>query len=665
MSTCRCCGQEIASAANTVIRVDEALLALCNRAHEEARLRSALQVEIQHLAWAMVQARELHEILQALGCPVWALSEALEGELSSASGSGAGAPRTSAQLKILLGRAEAHAGRDGRTHAGSHDAAAVLVHETEDLTSAAFMRRAMALGLAGRAGGEWRLGNEGVMSKSSSDELAQTFTVADLARSLEQAWPGRIAQGPNTRDTARDLGARDPGVRNLGEAPVAEEGSDAFVRPSLRWSRTDSEAQRDRDTSATLSRAGSNDHEAGRVRSPGAVQDSNVSRHGIPESGRERIRYETARDTYDSGADDRDEHNGATQERAEHDRPEQERSARDKEVMRTLTARLEKQERLLEQLVEAFGSYRRSSDERQRAGERDAAAASQLVAREARDDTEWARQNRRARAHARWRRRRSWRSLRSWRKRNRDGGSEGMRGWGTSRRVNARDDGDRDKAREDRLSRETGLANSGPHGTDRKERAATETLPYLDQRAQPPFEHEPRRGGDIENEAEPEFDTEEADAPTSGEREKRFYLALDDDIERAPSIGARTAAYLSRAGIYKVRDLLACNVEQAAVQISVRYITPQRLSLWQAQARLVCTVPWLRGTHAQLLAGAGFDTIEKIGGADKAAVCAAILQFATTRDGQSVLRSGAPPDIERVGRWVEAASLAEPERAAA
>jgi hypothetical protein len=110
---------------------------------------------------------------------------------------------------------------------------------------------------------------------------------------------------------------------------------------------------------------------------------------------------------------------------------------------------------------------------------------------------------------------------------------------------------------------------------------------------------------------------------------------------------------------------LACNVEQAAVQISVRYITPHRLSLWQAQARLVCTVPWLRGTHAQLLAGAGFDTIEKIGGADKAAVCAAILQFATTRDGQSVLRSGAPPDIERVGRWVEAASLAEPERAAA
>ncbi len=663
MSTCRCCGQEIASAANTVIRVDEALLGLCNRAHEEARLRSALQVEILHLAWAMVQARELHEILEAFGCPVWALSEALEGELGAASGAGAGAPRTSAQLKILLSRAEAHADRDGRTYAGSHDAAAVLVHETEDLTSAAFMRRAMARGLGGGAGGEGRLGVEAAMPKSSSYELAQTFTVADLARSLEQAWPGRMSQGIHTRDLARDLGTHD-----LRASPLTQGASDAFVRPAMLWTRTGSDRQRDRETSAVFARAGRNDHEADSVRSLGAV-DGNGSRDGnVSESDRERerIRYETARDTHDSGARDRDERIRAARERVERDRAEQERSARDKEVMRTLTARLEKQERLLEQLVEAFSTYRRSSDERRRARERDAAAASQHGTRAADDDNERARQSRRARAHARWRRRRSWRSLRSWRKGNhREGVSEWMRGWGTSRPVNARNDQGRDKTREDRLAHETAPANSGVHTTDSRERAATATLPYVDEQTRATFTREPRRAVEIEDEAEPEFDTEEADASTSGEREKRFYLALDDDIERAPSIGARTAAYLSRAGIYKVRDLLTCNVEQAAAQIGVRYITPQRLSLWQAQSRLVCSVPWLRGTHAQLLAGAGFDTIEKIAAADKASVCAAILQFAGTRDGQSVLRAGAPPDIERVGRWVEAASLAEPERAAA
>ena len=664
MSTCRCCGQEIASAANTIIRVDEALLALCNRAHEEARLRSALHVEILHLAWAMVQARELHEILEAFGCPVWALREALEGELGAASGSGAGAPRTSAQMKILLGRAEAHAGRDGRTYAGSHDAAAVLVHKTEDLTSAAFMRRAMALGLGGGAGGEGRLGDEGVMSKSSSDELAQTFTVADLARSLEQAWPGRMSQGIHTRDLARDLGTHDL------RASQSVQGSrdDAFVRPAMLWTRTGSDRQHDRDTSAIFARAGRNDHEADSVRSLGAV-DGNGSRHGnVFESDRERepIRDERARDTHDSGARARDERIRAVRERVERDRAEQERSARDKEAMRTLAARLEKQERLLEQLVEAFSRYTRRSDEREHAGKRDAAAASQHGTREEHDNTERARQSRRARAHARWRRRRSWRSLRSWRKRNhREGVSEWMRGWGTSRRVNERDVEGRDKGRDDRRLREAAPANSGAHTTDSGERAATTPLPYVDEQMRATFAREPRGAVEIEDEAEPEFDTEEADASTSGEREKRFYLALDDDIERAPSIGARTAAYLSRAGIYKVRDLLTCNVEQAAAQIGVRYITPQRLSLWQAQSRLVCTVPWLRGTHAQLLAGAGFDTIEKVAAADKAAVCAAILQFAGTRDGQSVLRAGAPPDIERVGRWVEAASLAEPERAAA
>lgn len=660
MSTCRCCGQEIASAANTVIRVDEALLALCNRAHEEARLRSALHVEILHLAWAMVQARELHEILEAFGCPVWALSEALEGELGAASGSAAGAPRTSAQIKILLGRAEAHAGRDGRTYAGTRDAAAVLVHETEDLASAAFMRRAMALGLAGGAGGEGRLGDEGVMSKSSSHELAQTFTVADLARSLEQAWPGRMAQGIHTRDLARDLGTHD-----LRASQSAQGSRDAFVRPAMLWTRTGSDRQRDRDTSAIFARAGRNDHEADSVRSLGTV-DGNGSRHGnVSESDRERIRYETARDTQDGGARDRDERIRAVRERSARDRAEQESSARDKEAMRTLTARLEKQERLLEHLVEAFSRYTRRSDEREHAGKRDAAAASQHGTREADDDTERARQSRRARAHARWRRRRSWRSLRSWRKGNREGGSEWMRGWGTSRRINARDDEGRDKGRDDRRLREVVPANPDTHTTDSGERPATATRSYVDEQTRATFAPEPRRAVEIEDEAEPEFDTEEADASTSGEREKRFYLALDDDIERAPSIGARTAAYLSRAGIYKVRDLLTCNVEQAAAQIGVRYITPQRLSLWQAQSRLVCSVPWLRGTHAQLLAGAGFDTIEKVAAADKAAVCAAILQFAGTRDGQSVLRAGAPPDIECVGRWVEAASLAEPERAAA
>ena len=149
------------------------------------------------------------------------------------------------------------------------------------------------------------------------------------------------------------------------------------------------------------------------------------------------------------------------------------------------------------------------------------------------------------------------------------------------------------------------------------------------------------------------------------ERQKRFFLSLGDDVERAPSIGAKTAARLNRAGIVTVRDLLAADPEALAAELRVRFITAQRLRDWQAQARLVCTVPWLRGTHAQLLTGAGYPTADLITAAEPSQLCAAILKFAATRDGQSVLRSGAPPEMERILRWVENAALAEPERIAA
>lgn len=156
---------------------------------------------------------------------------------------------------------------------------------------------------------------------------------------------------------------------------------------------------------------------------------------------------------------------------------------------------------------------------------------------------------------------------------------------------------------------------------------------------------------------------EEADA-TGGDRMKRFYLSPDDDIVRAPSIGPRTAARLKPAGLVLVRDLLACDPGEVAVRVGARYMTADRIADWRAQARLVCTIPWLRGTHAQLLVGAGYDTLHKLMRADPSIVCAAILRFAATREGQSILRSGPPPEIDRIACWIENTALAEPARAA-
>jgi hypothetical protein len=170
------------------------------------------------------------------------------------------------------------------------------------------------------------------------------------------------------------------------------------------------------------------------------------------------------------------------------------------------------------------------------------------------------------------------------------------------------------------------------------------------------------RRGALSADREQDGDSELA---STGEGGKRFFLALDDHIERAPSIGAKTAARLSQAGIATVRDLLAADPETLANRVRVRHVTAARLRDWQAQARLVCTIPWLRGTHAQLLVGAGYASLDRIMAEEPSTICADILKFAATRDGQGVLRSGPPPDMERILKWVENTALAEPERAAA
>jgi hypothetical protein len=92
-----------------------------------------------------------------------------------------------------------------------------------------------------------------------------------------------------------------------------------------------------------------------------------------------------------------------------------------------------------------------------------------------------------------------------------------------------------------------------------------------------------------------------------------------------------------------------------AVLADARNITAEALADWQDQARLVCTVPGLRGTHAQLLVGAGYRSADAIAAAEPDKLCADVLNFAASTPGQRVLRSGDPPDIEKIKAWLEAA----------
>lgn len=136
---------------------------------------------------------------------------------------------------------------------------------------------------------------------------------------------------------------------------------------------------------------------------------------------------------------------------------------------------------------------------------------------------------------------------------------------------------------------------------------------------------------------------------------QRFYLTLDQDVVDGPSIGAKTAERLNPHGIKTVRDLLKADPVALAVLVNARHITAEAISGWQDQARLVCTVPGLRGTHAQLLVGSGYRSGDAIATAEPEKLCADVLAFAASTAGQRLLRNGDPPDIEKIKGWLEAA----------
>jgi hypothetical protein len=142
--------------------------------------------------------------------------------------------------------------------------------------------------------------------------------------------------------------------------------------------------------------------------------------------------------------------------------------------------------------------------------------------------------------------------------------------------------------------------------------------------------------------------------PASG-GERRFHLTLDHDVVDGPTIGPKTAERLTPHGIKTVRDLIEAEPAALARLLGNRHIMPETIADWQDQARLVCTVPGLRGTHAQLLVGAGYRSADAIAAADAAKLCADVLAFAASTNGQRLLRNGDPPDIEKIKGWLEAA----------
>ena len=147
-------------------------------------------------------------------------------------------------------------------------------------------------------------------------------------------------------------------------------------------------------------------------------------------------------------------------------------------------------------------------------------------------------------------------------------------------------------------------------------------------------------------------------ARSDAARGEKVFLTRNDDVVAAPAIGPKTADRLKACGVGTVADLLAANPEALAEKLADRAFSAATVADWQDQARLVMSVPGLRGGHAQLLVGAGLRSAPAIADAAPEALCAAVLAYAATPAGQRILRDGQPPDIERIKGWVDSAKRA-------
>ncbi len=138
----------------------------------------------------------------------------------------------------------------------------------------------------------------------------------------------------------------------------------------------------------------------------------------------------------------------------------------------------------------------------------------------------------------------------------------------------------------------------------------------------------------------------------------RVRLAPGDDVVNAPSIGPRMAERLAKLGVLTVQDFLNEQPAALAQALQIAHVTAQSITEWQAQTVLVCAVPGLTGTGAQLFVGAGYRDVAALAAAEADTLCADVLAFAASDKGRRILRDGNPPDLQRIKSWAEGARMA-------
>ncbi|MEO0466167.1 MAG: DUF4332 domain-containing protein, partial [Pseudomonadota bacterium] len=131
-------------------------------------------------------------------------------------------------------------------------------------------------------------------------------------------------------------------------------------------------------------------------------------------------------------------------------------------------------------------------------------------------------------------------------------------------------------------------------------------------------------------------------------------ITVTSHIIAAPSIGKKTAARLTRVGVFTIGDLLEADADALAEEIGQRHIPADVIRDWQDQTRLKLALPHLRVHDVQILVGAGVRNVPDLAAASARELLNAALEFAETPGALRIIKPEHAPTSDEVDEWIEA-----------
>ena len=92
-----------------------------------------------------------------------------------------------------------------------------------------------------------------------------------------------------------------------------------------------------------------------------------------------------------------------------------------------------------------------------------------------------------------------------------------------------------------------------------------------------------------------------------------YWLRVDSSIGLLPSLGTQMIGRLGTLGVSNLGELILLDANTLGSELEALQISPAQLRLWQAEARLLSSVPDLTGPEAQLLAAIGIQNPVELG----------------------------------------------------